>query len=412
MKRKILLILIPLIVLAIALTGAHILVERLFILIVLVALVSYLFARLGVRGLKGNFKIPVQHYEAGQSFQIEAGAENASLWYKPFLKLKILTEEESSQKDIQINLPSKAAYNWQNEHSFSHRGRYTLGPMVGEASDMFGLFHVHRKLDNVKEMLIYPKTVELPFFLIGSHSEPGLLHSEWLSNENSGAISGVREYVPGDSLSRIHWRSTAHTGKLIVKEFDIDRSEKFWIILDLNKESNYGKGADSTGEYGITIAASIAKKYSDSGRHIGLIAHGDNYHYYPAQQGSLNMWRILEALAVVNIEGQIPFQRIILGARQQMTGNSTAIIITASTQDEVIYSILALKKQGIQVVSILLDASSFGSGSPVPDIKRRFLSARVPLYVIKKGDNLSESLGGQSMDTKAKPEMKAGPFVR
>jgi hypothetical protein len=48
-----------------------------------------------------------------------------------------------------------------------------------------------------------------------------------LYDESGGSISGVREYVPGDNPNRIHWRSTAHSGKIIVKEYDLDLSEKY-----------------------------------------------------------------------------------------------------------------------------------------------------------------------------------------
>jgi uncharacterized protein (DUF58 family) len=403
MWRKILLILVPLIVLGIALTGAHLLVERLFILMILLLIMSYLVARLGTRGLRGNLRIPEKHYQAGQLFQVEAIAENTSFWPKPFLQLKIQTGEKSRDRDILVNIASKGTYSWQNNLSFSRRGRYHLGPLTGEATDMFGLFRFSRKLDNVKDVLIYPPTVELPLFLINSQSEPGLLHSEWLSDETAGTISGVREYVPGDSLNRIHWRSTAHLGKLIVKEFDIDLSEKIWLILDLNKESNFGTGTETTEEYGVMAAASIVKKYTDAGRHVGMIAQGGDYHFYPARQGEPNMGRIMEALAICSGCGRIPFHRILTGASRQMSSNSVAIIITASTRSEVVNSILKLKKQGIQTVAILLDATTFGGNGSIQDTEKRLRAAKVAVYIVKKGDNLSEALSNQDNNLKAKP---------
>ncbi len=410
--RIIFLILVPLIILAIALTGAHILVERLFILMVSVLLISYLFAFLGTKGLKGHLRKPDHHYQAGQLFQVEAVIENISLLPKPFLKLRILTGQKSPKKDILINLSSKGTYYWQNYLSFPQRGHYTLGPLIGEVTDPFGLFRLRRKLDNAKDILIYPSTIELPYFGAESHAESGLLRNAWLTNESSGAISGVREYVPGDSLNRIHWRSTAHMGKLIVKEFDYDLSEKIWIILDLNKELNFGKGVETIEEYSITIAASIVKKYADSGRHVGLIAHSDNYHFYPARPGDLNMWRILEALAVFKASGQIPLQRILKGAREQISGNSVAVIITASASEEIINSIMSIKKQGIQVVTILLDASTFGGYSDIDNIETRLLALNLPFYIVRKGDNLFEVLNGQGNNVNVVSDTKVGYFAK
>jgi len=400
MWRKVLLILVPLVILAIALTGAHILVERLFILTMIVLVFSYLVAFLGTRGIKSHLKVPGQRYQAGKSFPIEATVENTSVWPKPFLKLKIKSAEKLSEKDVMVNIPSRGVYSWQYELSLPQRGLYHLGPLVGEGMDVFGLFGVKRELDCAKEMLIYPPTVELPLFRIKSQSEPGLLHSEWISDETTGAISGVREYVPGDSLNRIHWRSTAHLGKLVVKEFDIDLSEKIWIILDLNKESHCGSGLESTEEYGVIIAASIVKKYIDSGLHVGLVAQGDKYYFYPARQGELHMWRIMEALAVCKAKGRIPLQRVLTGAGQQMSGNSVAIVITCGAQQEVAGSIISLKKQGFQVAAVLLDGSTFGGNGLIRETEKRLRASNVPLYVINKGDNLTDSLSGKESGVK------------
>jgi uncharacterized protein (DUF58 family) len=261
-------------------------------------------------------------------------------------------------------------------------------------------------------MLIYPPTVELPLFTIKSRMEPGLQLSEWLSDETAGAISGVREYVPGDGLNRIHWRSTAHLGKLVVKEFEIDLSQKIWIIPDLSNESNCGSGLEATEEYSVIVAASIAKKYADAGLHVGMIAQGDSYYFYPARQGEFNLWRIMEALAVCQASGQIPFNRILTGASHQMSGNSVAIIITPSPCHDVVSSILSLKKQGVQAVTIILDARTFGGNGPVQDAEKRLKAANVPLYIVNKGDDLAESLGGRDSNTKSNLKTGVGSFAR
>ena len=86
-----------------------------------------------------------------------------------------------------------------------------------------------------------------------------------------------------------------------------------------------------------------------------------------------------------------------------MSSNSVAIIITASIRNEVANSILNLKKQGIQVVTILLDATTFGGNGSIKDTEKRLRAAKVAVYIVKKGDNLSEALSGQDNNLKAKP---------
>ena len=395
--RIVLLVLVPIIFLAIALTGSHILVERFFILIVLVMLFSYLFARFGLRGLKGNLKNPGKNYLPGQAVSIEAAVENQSSLLKAFLNVQVKTYQPGQKEKITVNLPSKGNFTWHENLSYPHRGQYKLGPLVVESTDPFGLFRLRRVLDRGKDIIICPATVELPFF----QAEPGPPLNKYLFNEAS-AFAGIREYVPGDSFNRIHWRSTAHTGKLIVKEFDIDQSEKIWVILDMHKDAKYGTGMETTEEYAITIAASIIKKYHDSGLKVGLIAQNEAYHYYPAESGYINMWRMMETLAVLKASGSTPLNRTLYRARDQLAGNSLAVIITASTSDEIADSIIGINKHGIKAAAILLEAASFGGNTSLQTTETRLSTSNIPTYVVKRGNNLSEVLNSRKIKSSGK----------
>ena len=73
----------------------------------------------------------------------------------------------------------------------------------------------------------------------------------------SSQVIGTRDYRPGDSLRQIHWRSTARTGELIVKEFADDQDLSLSVVLDLSEDGSLGEGKHSTFETAIRIAASL-----------------------------------------------------------------------------------------------------------------------------------------------------------
>lgn len=391
--RIVLLVLVPLIVLGIALAGTHILVERLFILMAIIILLSGLFAWISLFGLKGKLKNPSQHIEATKPFQIESVAENKSILPKAFVKLILKTGFSAKDNGVSCNLSSRGSFALQHYFVFPKRGPYKLGPLIAEVSDPFGLFHLRRNLDPGKEILVYPTMVDLPLLELESKADIGVIRRNSSVSESGGSISGVREYVPGDSLNRIHWPSSAHTGKLIVKEFDIDLSEKIWVITDLNRETNFDEGIE---ECGITIAASLVRKYADSGRQVGLIAHNVNYHYFAARPGTLNMWRILEALAVFKADGKISLSRLLSRAREQLYGNSFAFIITASNDPEILDRLISFQKRGIKSVLISIDASSFGGYDFPENIKLKLRASNIPVFKVRKGDQLSEVFNTQS----------------
>src|SRR4029453_19147771 len=86
-------------------------------------------------------------------------------------------------------------------------------------------------------------------------------------------VSTIREYQPGDSFNRIHWRSTARQNQLMVKEFELDPPAEVYVVLDMQERvqqilapARSGRGprplseqriAESTEEYGVQTAASI-----------------------------------------------------------------------------------------------------------------------------------------------------------
>ena len=396
-KIRAIFMIVPLSVLVIALVGGHVLVWRLFSLSVLLLLLSYLWVRLGIRGIEGQVKPLVRRCQVGESFEEEAVISNASLLPKLLIKVWENTDLPGHSNRLAINLPPRGSYYWQTKIHCQRRGQYRLGSLTAEVADPFGLFPAHRKLGEGQSLLVYPATVELPFFWLASYGESASGRNRWLITEPSAAVSRVREYTPGDSVSRIHWRSTAHVGKLIVKDFDPDFSKNIWVVADMSKASLAGDDTDTIEEYCITIAASLVKKYVDSGRRVGLMAQGDNSYLFPPGAGHQHLWRVMEALALVKAVGKVPISRLINRGRERFGANSIVVVITSSASDELAASLLHMSSRGAAVAVILLDATSFGGMLNPEGIARYLTSSGVPVYVVGRGDNLATALDSRGM---------------
>ena len=138
----------------------------------------------------------------------------------------------------------------------------------------------------------------------------------------------MRDYAPGDSFNRIHWPSTARTGRLISKEFELDPTADVWLFLDLERGgqaellwADVGRQAEprlpwepgpdltlmpSTVEYGVTIIASLAKHFIARDRAVGFIAYSHHREVIPADRGERQLTKILETLAVDPRRGPHP----------------------------------------------------------------------------------------------------------
>jgi uncharacterized protein (DUF58 family) len=386
---------VPTITLLIVLINGNYLLWRLLVLMVFIIGLGFLWVFHQKRGLSGSIKKPGERNQAGRPFDIESIIQNESGFAKPFLKVNLNTRLAMVNNEITINVPSRGSYYCHSQVIYPQRGRYQIGPLVATFSDPFDLVHIHRKLDDPQEMLIYPKIVELPYFSLGPGTNSAAGGKSWLNLGAGEAIFGIREYLPGDGLNHIHWRSTAHTGKIMVKEFDSDMAKKVWVILDLNQDVQAGKGLESTEEYGVTIAASMLKKYTDSACQTGLITQTEEYHQFLPRMGESNLWRLLEVLAVYRATGNVPINWVMAHSRGYFNGNSVVIVITPDLNREVLDSISFIERRGIPVAFILLDASTFGGEPYSPEDISYLMSRSVPTFIIRKGDNLSLSLDAQ-----------------
>src|SRR6202011_6346134 len=104
---------------------------------------------------------------------------------------------------------------------------------------------------------------------------------------------------PGDAFNRIHWPTTARTTRLMVREFELDPTADVWIVLDLDIDAQAGSGVESTEEYAVTAAASLARHLLDQGRAVGLVSQTASL---PGHRGPRQVERILEVLALAQAD--------------------------------------------------------------------------------------------------------------
>jgi len=380
--RIVLLISIVLLILAIALTGSHILVERLFIVTAVLMLLDYVFVRVQVWGLKGKLQNYGQKYHAGETFQVEAVVVN-NLVPKTFVKLLVKTGVSQPEAQVLLDIASGATCTWQARLTFPQRGKNRLGPLVAEVSDPFGLFRQSRILDPGKEVLVYPKIVEFSFFQDTFQFDEGREISMHPSSEISGVFSGIREYIPGDSINRIHWRTSARIDKLMVKEFAVQPEKEAWIIPDLDHSFKIGTGSESLEEYIVDIAASAANRYFISGRQVGLIAQGTEFLYYAAGRGQMHYGQIMEALAILKLNGHVPIHRLLDYSTNIFNPGSIVIIVTASSRLDLVDAVFNLRKKGSLVQVVLLDPDNIDSNLSMQCIQSQLLSINVTVCTFK-----------------------------
>ena len=174
------------------------------------------------------------------------------------------------------------------------RGRFQLGPASLTTGDPFGLFQLSRTVPHRAEVVVYPFTVDLPEFALPIGVMPGGEALRRKTHYITPNASGVRDYAPGDGMSRIHWPSTARRDRLIVKEFELDPLADVWLVLDGDREARAALPAPaprltaaerlwgvervdlppSTEEYCVSVTASLAPYFVRPDPNLGPIPSG------------------------------------------------------------------------------------------------------------------------------------------
>jgi uncharacterized protein (DUF58 family) len=261
--------------------------------------------------------------------------------------------------DRAVSADGRASYAWQSQGSCTKRGVFTLGPWTLTLGDPFGLFDVSIRYPEVRTLMVYPRVMRLPEFRLPQGSASGKARRSLPTPTETVLARTVRQYVPGDSLHLVHWRKTAHLGKLMIRQFDQEPAGALWLVLDLDTTVQAGHGQESTLEYGVILAASLAARHLDENRAVGLVAFGQETQIIPPQSGRAHLWQLLHALTRAEAAEGWPLARVLKQVRPDIGRGRTVLVVTPSTVTGWVGELLQYKRRDITAAALLLDAASF-----------------------------------------------------
>lgn len=150
------------------------------------------------------------------------------------------------------------------------RGIIRVGPMQFTRGDPIGILRREIGWPQVEEIYVHPVTSRLPStsagFLKDIEGQP-TTHIV----DSDLAFHAIREYVPGDSRRHVHWKSTAKTGQLMVRQFEETRRARIAVILDVQADEF---SSEDEFELGVSAATSLALQAVRDGREVLMVTSG------------------------------------------------------------------------------------------------------------------------------------------
>jgi uncharacterized protein (DUF58 family) len=364
-------------------------------------LVAYLLSIVGLRALYFERRARALRAEVGSYFDERIIVENRSWVPKLWLEIEDQGQHPEHTASFVVSLGPYGRFVRPVHTLCRQRGVFQLGPVYAESGDPFGLFRQRRLIDEASTLVVYPVALPLASFgRVDGELTGGALQGERVQHTTTN-VSGVREYLPGDTFNRIHWRTTARQQRLMVKEFELDPFADIWLVLDMDERMMAGRGVESVEEYAVTICASLAKYFLDENRAVGLAAQGL---LLTPDRGMRQLLKIYEVLAFVRPTRGTPLAELLVAEQRRFSRTDTVVVVTGSREENWVDIMRSLRIRGVRGQAALLEASTFGRGVPSSlSILGSLAAARVPTYVIKRGDSLQRALAAPTIGARGVP---------
>jgi uncharacterized protein (DUF58 family) len=296
-----------------------------------------------------------------------------------------------------VNLGPRQTKTIKYRVTFEMRGYYPIGPTLLETGDVFGLHRRHRVIGEPVYVMVYPKVLPLPKYDFASERPIGEVRLQNRLFEDPTRTAGVRQYMTGDPLSRIHWRATARTGQLHSRIFEPTSLAGATILVDFHADGYHDRGEPHRSDLAVTTAASIAYAVSVLNQQLGLASNGrdaadrireealekkkangtaegefetrdaarsryelleDSDRIRPVtvdtRRGIDQFQKIREALARLEVSDGMTFVQLSLEMAPRMPRDATLIAILPRVPVETAIAIGTLRRQGFAVTAILI----------------------------------------------------------
>jgi uncharacterized protein (DUF58 family) len=271
------------------------------------------------------------------------------------------------------------------------RGFHQIGPCVLETGDLFGLHRRFRVVAPPKFLLVYPRIVPLSGYDLTSRRPIGDVVMTHRLYEDPTRIAGVREYQPGDPLSRVHWKASARMGVLHSKVHEPSTLSGVTLLLDFHEGSYHKQGEPVRSELAVTAAVSVAHAVYLMGQQVGLVtnardaaerirtegwdvdprtrqqaraeasavgeARGAEPITVTTGRGPEVFQRIREALARAELTRTLDFAGLVTQTAHRLPRDATVLALLGDVSPETAIALGNLKRRGLAVACILIRMS-------------------------------------------------------
>ena len=223
------------------------------------------------------------------------------------------------------------------------RGKYSFRATECRSKDIFGLLEHEGTFQTEGEFYVLPRTIFIPRWQLFSRNSrySGPETTILQSRRETTQINGVRDYIYGDRISRIHWNATAKTGSWKSKEFERESIPKTMIILDAHAANYVDR---ERFELAVSTVASLLEFGGRERTSVGLCILGREVWGSPPTESQFERQQMLHQLVDISPEGTGDYKAQ-LEQRKELFPAGAFFIIVTPLADELLFDMLRWAKR-------------------------------------------------------------------
>ncbi|WP_411721868.1 DUF58 domain-containing protein [Mycetocola sp.] len=323
----------------------------------LVILAAALFL-IGRTSHEATLSVPVNRVIAGESAVGQLTVSNPTRRLLPGTRIEVEVGEGIADFQVPTLAPSG-----RYEDLFTvpalHRGVIPVGPVRAIRADPIGLVRRERVWDEQIDLFVHPRTISVPSMSTGFVRD---LEGNPTRDLTSSDVSfhALREYMPGDELRSIHWKSTAKTGQYMVRQFEETRRSHLMIALSLADEDYAG---DEDFEMAVSVVGSLGVRAIRDARTLSVVASESTPEFARKRLlavknlAAVTGTRLLDDLSRIDrSETALPLTELARVAADSIAGISLAFLVCGAT-----VPVTALRHAarqfpvGVEVIAVICD---------------------------------------------------------
>ncbi len=152
------------------------------------------------------------------------------------------------------------------------RGRHTFPSITAETSDAFGLIERSQKIGEEEYLTVYPSYFPNILLQLGAANPDRDANAPHWTLHKNDSLHSLREFIPGDRMTWIDWKSTAKTNTMMTREFENSSARRMHIVFFGSAHKNF--------EYALRAAYSFSRKMLEDGALVRMTILGENGHVF------------------------------------------------------------------------------------------------------------------------------------